>query len=222
MRKYLTFRPRNSKSKRNLLSLIVKNHKKYKETLKKALEVVDQTDAEIREYMHEMAPNEEDEISEESLPEKKVFCEEVKDLVMADAMYEVCERTFGDNEEAKQFDLRPIDLIAYLFIMTDLYGYGRYDFHKNGKRPFFQFFTKYVRPDLKEVRGITRKTMGNRINNDFDCLYLSEEDKKNLPAGLKKHYEHIEKEFQAVCGIFHSTRLGKILKKDRETSTKTR
>ena len=223
MKKYSTFRPRNAKSKRHLLSMILKNHRQYKESLTEALELVNQTDAEVREYMHETASNEEEEeIPTESLPEKKVFCEEIKDHVMADAMYEVCERALGDSKEAKQFDLRPIDLMAYLFIMIDLYGYGRYDFHKNGKRPFFQFFIDFVKPDWDGIRGITRKTMGNRINDDFDCLYLSEAEKKNLPAGVRKHYECIEKDFQTVCGIFHSTRLGKILKKHKETSVKTR
>ena len=202
----------NRVSERTFLVAILTSDEKQREELKKVLAQLDEKDAKIRKRLHEITTEEDDELREPD-PKKKVFRSDIKDNMMADALYEVYEKTLGDSAEAKKhkYDFSPIDLIAFLFIMVDLYHYGRDDFHRNGKRPFFEFFIEKVRPELKNKRGITRETMGNRIRKDFDCLYLSPKDKESLPKGVKTLAKSIESNFQAVCGIFHKTRLGGIL-----------
>jgi len=205
---------RNRESERKFLVAILADDEKKREELKMVLEQLDAQDFKIRRRLQEIRDDEDDELKEIS-PKKKVFRADIKENMMANALCEVYEKTLGDNEEAKSkhYDFKPIDLIAYLYIMVDIYNYGRYDFHKNGKRPFFEFFITKVRPELGVTRGITRETMGNRIRKDFDCLYLSDEDKAKKPTGLQKQYESVKKDFQTICGIFHKTRLGTILKR---------
>lgn len=205
---------RNRESERKFLVAILADDEKKREELKMVLEQLDAQDFKIRRRLKEIRDDEDDELKEIS-PKKKVFRADIKENMMAHALCEVYEKTLGDNEEAKSkhYDFKPIDLIAYLYIMVDIYNYGRYDFHKNGKRPFFEFFITKVRPELGVTRGITRETMGNRIRKDFDCLYLSDEDKAKKPTGLQKQYESVKKDFQTICGIFHETRLGTILKR---------
>ena len=178
------------------------------------LERLAEEDRKIRKRLHDIIADDDDDVVVEPDPKKKVFRQDIKDSMMADAMYEVYEKTLGDNDEArkKNYSFKPIDLMAYLFIMVDICQYGRDDFHKNGKRPFFEFFIEKVKPELKEVRGITRETMGNRIRKDFDCLYLTEDEKAKKPIGFQIHIKSVEKDFQIICGIFHKTRLGTILK----------
>jgi len=205
----------NRESEKTFLVGILTSDEKQREELKKVLAQLDEKDAKIRKRLHEIT-TEEDEVLSEPDPKKKIFRMDIKDKMMADALYEVYENMVGDSEEAKKNkrDFSPIDLIAFLFIMVDLYHYGRDDFHNNGKRPFFEFFIEKVRPELEDKRGITRETMGNRIRKDFDCLYLTSKEKENLPIGMRTHYKSIESNFQTVCGIFHNTRLGKILEKN--------
>ncbi len=201
----------NHEDEKKFLVFILSDNEKKREELISVLERLDEENRKIRKRLHYITAND-DEVIEPN-PKKKVFRQDFKDSMMADAMREVYEKTLGDNKEARKnnYRFKPIDLMAYLFIMVDIYHYGRNDFHKNGKRPFFEFFIEKVRPELKEVRGITRETMGNRIRKDFDCLYLTEDEKANKPIGFQIHIKSIENDFQIICGIFHKTRLGTIL-----------
>ena len=201
----------NRDSEKKFLVLILSDNEKKREELMSVLERLDEQDRKIRKRLHEITTDD-DEVIEPD-PKKKVFRSDIKDSMMADAMYEVYEKTLGDNEEArkKNYSFKPIDLMAFLFIMVDIYHYGRDDFHKNGKRPFFEFFIAKVRPELGEIRGITRETMGNRIRRDFDCLYLTDEEKAKKPLGFQIRIKGVEKDFHTICGIFHKTRLGTIL-----------
>ena len=201
----------NRDSEKIFLVLILSDNEKKREELMSVLERLDEQDRKIRKRLHEITTDD-DEVIEPD-PKKKVFRSDIKDSMMADAMYEVYEKTLGDNEEArkKNYSFKPIDLMAFLFIMVDIYHYGRDDFHKNGKRPFFEFFIAKVRPELGEIRGITRETMGNRIRRDFDCLYLTDEEKAKKPLGFQIRIKSVEKDFHTICGIFHKTRLGTIL-----------
>lgn len=194
------------------LETLLKEDREDRENLMKFVARIDARDAIIQKLLHrkEVSNMEETDITQ---PKKKVFRSDVKDSMMADALYEVYDKVLGNNEKArkKNYGLTPIDLIAYLFVMVDVCRYGRDDFHENGKRPFFDFFIAKVRPELRDVRGITRKTMSNRINWELSCLYLSPEEKNSLPDGLKRQNKSIENKFNTICGIFHTTRLGKML-----------
>ena len=197
---------------KKFLVLILSDNEKKREELKSILKRLDEEDRKIRKRLHDIIADNDNGVTEPN-PKKKVFRRDIKDNMMASAMHEVYEKTLGDSEEAqkKNYSFKPIDLMAYLFIMVDICHYGRDDFHKNGKRPFFEFFIEKVKPELKEVRGITRETMGNRIRKDFDCLYLTENEKAKKPIGFQIHIKSVEKDFQTICGIFHKTRLGTIL-----------
>ena len=185
---------------------ILKRYAEQRKELKRVLAGMDETDAMIRRRLHEIGVNEDEMEAEESPHKRELFRSGISEKLMADAIYEVCDKLLGNNDRIK-----PVDLVAYLFIMVDVYGYGRHDFHRNGKRPFYEFFLEMVRPEWKDVRGMARRTMCNRINEDFSWLYIPEGERKCKPEGLRMMYQEIEREFDAVCGNFHSTRLGRIL-----------
>lgn len=206
--------PNDRNSEKKFLVMILIEDEKQRNELKKLLAQLDKKDAIIRNRLKKITAkaNKED-VLDVTQRKKKVFLQTIPENEMADALYEVYEKILGNNEKAreKNYGLKPIDLIAYLYIMVDIKNYGRYDFHENGKQPFFEFFIEKVRPELKNVHGVTRRTMSNRINQDFSWLYLSPEGKKNKPEKLQKKIEEIEKAFNTICGIFHNTKLGKKL-----------
>lgn len=198
---------------KKFLEMLLARNRKQREELMRALAELDETDVIIRKRLREIGVGSEEVEMDITQRKKKVFRPDIRDGLMADALYEVYEKVMGNNEEAKKknYGLNPIDVIAYLFVMVDINHYGRDDFHCNGKRPFFEFFIDKVRPELRDVHGITRKTMSNRINGALSCLYLSPEERNGLPEGLRRQNKRIENDFNVVCGIFHKTRLGKIL-----------
>ena len=211
-----TSQPQSCASEKKFFVMILEHDEKRCKELERILAGLKEQDAKILKRLHEITVNEaQDDI--EPNPKKKVFRRDIKDTMMAEAMYDVYEKIFGDEAKKKHenYDFSPIDLIAYLFIMVDIHQYGRPDFHYNGKRPFFEFFIENVKPELKGKRGITRETMGNRINKVFDCLYLTSEAKEKQTARTRSLNKRIEDNYQTVCGKFHKTRLGGILQKHK-------
>lgn len=208
--------PNGCASEKKFLVMVLEYDEQRRKKLEEILAGLKEQDAKILKRLHEITVNEaQDDI--EPNPKKKVFRRDIKDTMMAEAMYDVYEKIFGDEAKKKHenYDFSPIDLIAYLFIMVDIHQYGRPDFHYNGKRPFFEFFIENVKPELKGKRGITRETMGNRINKVFDCLYLTSEAKEKQTAKTRSLNKRIEDNYQTICGKFHKTRLGGILQKHK-------
>lgn len=196
-----------------LVSILVENERQ-REELQRLLQRSDAINAILRKRLDEIA-------KEGNTPPKKadttkeVFKDGIQEHLMAEAMREVYDKTTGNGEEAmrRKRIIDPIDLMALLFIMVDIHNYGNDNFHNKGKRPFFIFFTTKVVPELNGKRGISRKTMSNRINTEFSCLYQTDTAKKKLPEGLRFNNMDIERDFYWICGIFHKTKLGTILHK---------
>ena len=188
-----------------MLMGILADNEKRRQLLRQELDLLDGQDARVRRQLHDMAMADEESGARPRSRKKKVFRPDISERMMADILHEVYERVIGGSGKSGKgvCDISPIDLIAYLFIMVDTCHYGRDDFHTNGKRPFFEFFVEKVRPELRGVRGITRETMGNRINKEFDCLYQTAREKERLNEGMRRHNRGIEKNFETVCGIFH-------------------
>lgn len=186
-----------------VLTQILADDERRRKVLTQELGWLDKQDTLVRRALREMVAADEATGAWPEVGKRKVFRHDISERMMADALCEVYEELVGSGR------LSAIDLMAYLFIMVDTHHYGRDDFHTNGKRPFFEFFVERVRPELAGRRGVTRKTMGNRINREFDCLYLTVRERERMSAGMRRRVRNIEENFHAVCGVFHKTALGK-------------
>lgn len=130
---------------------------------------------------------------------------------MADALFEVYEQYRSQNLFCRGF--KPIDLITYMFVMIVVFGYGRMDFRSNGQKPFFDFFKRKVVPNVDSIRGNTRESMGNRLRGKMKYLFPNSTPKNQLPISKRLEAEKAENEFIDVCGNFHKTKYGTILKR---------
>lgn len=184
--------------------VIVKNRleKQKKEVEKQILEIC----ARLRQL-----PGDDEGIKDKSEKKsKRLFKKGIDEDEMADALYEVYAGCRSKN--LFNADFKPIDLIAYLFAMVALKGYGRLDFRSNAKKPFFDFFVKKVAPDLEGVRDNTRESMGNRLRGKLECLFLKHGDRPQMPKSVIQEEERIRSEYEKICGIFHKTQFGRKIK----------
>ena len=193
-------------SERRFLALILIDIEKQKAILEKEV-------SEIRKRMRQLPEDHNDEGQEDELEQdgKSVFNKYIDENHMADALFEVYEQYRSNNLFNKDF--KPIDLIAYMFVMVDRFGYGRLDFRSNAQKPFFDFFKRKVVPDLEGTRGNTRESMGNRLRGRMRYLYPNTPPKSQLLMSKRLVAEKTEKEYIEVCGNFHKTQYGAILKR---------
>jgi len=191
-------------SERRFLAFILIRIKEQQENLNRLA-------SEVRTHIHQL-PEEDWEEEETVNPScKSVFNEYIKEDHMADALFEVYEHYRKNNLFNKE--LKPIDLIAYLFVMVDTFGYGRLDFRSNGQKPFFDYFMKKVVPDMENTRGNTRESMGNRLRGKMKCLYPNTKPLNQLSPNKRLEVIKTKNEFFDVCGNFHKTKYGAFLKR---------
>lgn len=193
-------------SERRFLALILIDIEKQKA-------ILDKQASEIRIRMRQLPEDDDDTNMDESVEtdSRPVFNEYINENYMADALFEVYEHYRSKNLFNKDF--KPIDLVAYLFVMVAIFGYGRIDFRSNAQKPFFDFFKKKVVPDLASTRGNTRESMGNRLRGKMQYLFPNSTPKNQLPTSKRLEAEKAEKEFLEVYGNFHKTKYGAILKR---------
>ena len=191
-------------SERRFLALILIDIEKQKEILEKQA-------SEIRTRMRQL-PEDDDtqEVTEEPV-KKSIFNEYINEDYMADALFEVYEQYRSQNLFCRDF--KPIDLITYMFVMIVVFGYGRMDFRSNGQKPFFDFFKRKVVPNVDSIRGNTRESMGNRLRGKMKYLFPNSTPKNQLPISKRLEAEKAENEFIDVCGNFHKTKYGTVLKR---------
>ena len=211
------FGPYSPATERRFLYVVLKVIEEQEKKLDEQKAILEDQASKVRQRIRELPEEEEGGLDEpEKLFKKRVFHADVDNGHMANALYLVYEHYKKNNKFNNEFKI--IDLIAYLFVMVDILGYGRHDFHVNGKKPFFDFFVSMAVPELEKkdgigTRGITRESMRNRINDKLFCLYPNSTPKSQLPTGEKMRVKQVENEFCDICGNFHKTKYGAILKK---------
>lgn len=207
----------NPATERRFLYIVLKGIEEQEKKLDEQKAILEDQASKVRQRLRELPEEEDGGLDEpEKLFKKHVFHVDIDNGYMANALYLVYEHYKKNNKFNNEFKI--IDLIAYLFVMVDILGYGRHDFHYNGKKPFFDFFVTMAVPELEKkdgigTRGITRESMRNRINDKLLCLYPSSTPKSQLPTGEKIRVKQIENEFCDICGNFHKTKYGTLLKK---------
>lgn len=195
-----------------LISILVTNEE-TRQKLLEALKLLDKRDNIVLMRLNRIPHKHDGVVSiHKSLP-KKLFHEKIEEDKMAVALFDVYEKMLGNSAMRKgvHYDFKPVELIAYLFMVVALCHYGRYEFEKNGKKPFFDFFIKKVRVELYGKHGVTRRTMTNHVNALAGWLFLTDEEKSRKPKPVQNSNKYIEKNYKTVSGIFHNTKYGKWL-----------
>ena len=198
-----------------LLVTILLNDGKARKQLYEVLKILDQREGAIRKRLNQLS-HEDDMAASMRKPEPKMlFHENIDEDELAAALLEVYDKMIGNSAQRKGAiaDFKPAELMAYLFMVIALHHYGHYEFEKNGKKPFYEFFIDKVTPDLYGKRGVTRKTMSNYVKPLAEWMLLSDEDKAKLPKPVQNINKGIEKKYNLVCGNFHNTAYGKKLAK---------
>lgn len=200
---------------KQLLVEILVNDGKTRKQLYAALEILDQREGAIRKRLNQLSHGEDVTDSIREPKPKMLFHENIDEDKLAAALLEVYDKMIGNSAQRKGniADFKPAELMAYLFMVIALNHYGRYEFEKNGKQPFFEFFIEKVTPDLYGKRGATRKTMSNHVKPLAEWLLLTDEDKVKQPKPVQNINKGIEKKYDLVCGNFHNTAYGKKLEK---------
>ena len=178
----------------------------------RVLEMLDLKEADIRKRINQLDHEGGVKTNIKEPPPRMIFRKGIDEDQMASAMYEVYDKMLGNSAKRKNvhYDYKPIELMAYLFMVVALHPYGRYDFKKNGKKPFFEFFIAKVCRELYGKRGMTRRSLSTHVKT-LEWLYLTEEEKLKRPAPVQNSQKSIEKNYETVCGIFHKTKYGKWL-----------
>lgn len=99
---------------------------------------------------------------------------------------------------------KPIDLIAYLFILVEWERLGNCIFSEKCKKPFFEYINEKV---LVEKIGKTERTFYNRLTltmNDFRNNLMKEPASSKFKGECWKR-DFFIKDFLKVLEIFHGT-----------------
>ena len=205
--------PHNDEEERELLVAILAKDGKTRKMLLEVLEMLDMKEADIRKRINQLDHEGGAKMNiNEPLP-RMIFHKRIDENQMAAAMYEVYDKMLGNSAKRKNahYDYKPIELMAYLFMVVALCHYGRYEFKKNGKKPFFEFFMAKVCLELYGKRGVTCRTLNTYVNTLADWFYLTDEEKSKKPAPVQNSKRSLEKQYKIVCRIFHNTKYGKWL-----------
>lgn len=194
-------------SDRRFLVFILKGNKRQQDMLEMQLMAIKEQNLQIEKRLRQLS------VSQEETPvKKKLFHCNIQEDEMAHALWEVY--SYYDKESKFTTEFQPIDLMAYLFVMLAVYGYGRDDFRQNAKQPFFDFFIKKVAPELEGMKRINRKTMGNRINDELAFLFEQQAPERPMSINERINRKKKENQFVEICDFFHKkTKYGLSLKK---------
>lgn len=201
--------PYNNNEERDMLVAILLEDGEMRKRLLTALEVLDRRDGRIHKRLNEI----DNKVKIHEPQPKMIFDERIEEVQMIASLSDVYDKMLGNSAKRKNvhYDLKPVELMAYLFIVIARCHYGRYEFEKNGKQPFFNFFIEKVVPELYGKRGVTRKTMSNYVKPLADWLLLSDDERAKKPKPVQNGNRGIEKMYETVCGNFHNTKYGKWL-----------
>lgn len=126
----------------------------------------------------------------------------------------IFQKFFGalPTERLEGYYAKPIDLIAYFFILVEWERLGNCIFSEKCKKPFFEYINKRV---LIEGIGKTERTFYNRLThtmNDFRCNLMKEPASSSFRGECWKR-DFFIKDFLKVIAIFHATEYYKELAK---------
>ena len=118
----------------------------------------------------------------------------------------IFQKFFGalPTERLDGYYAKPIDLIAYFFILVEWERLGNCIFSEKCKKPFFEYINEKV---LVEGIGKTERTFYNRLThtmNDFRCNLMKEPASSNFRGECWKR-DFFIKDFLKVLAIFHAT-----------------
>lgn len=197
-------------SERQFLAVVLKRIDEQRKAL-------DSQEQEVRERIRQLPPDDDDQDSNVEQEEKKkkeeskpLFHEKIDEEKMAKALFEVYERYRNGKMFCKTF--KPVDLMAYMFVMIARCGYGNEHFKTCGQSRFCEFFVQKVVPELRDVRGNTRKSMCNRLVGRLKNLLPGAPNKILLKGKALSDYEISKEKYDEIYGFFQETEYGKYLK----------
>lgn len=133
----------------------------------------------------------------------KPFVDENK---LSDCFYGIYQKFFGalPTERLEGDYKKPIDLIAYLFVLVEWEKLGNYTFSEKCKKPFFEYINKKV---VIDKIGMTERTFHNRVTRTMDDFRnkLSTEPISSKFKGECWKNDLFIKDFLKVLEIFHGT-----------------
>ena len=144
--------------------------------------------------------------TEIAIPVYCIFKPFVDENKLSDCFYCIYQKFFGalPTEKLEGDYNKPIDLIAYLFVLVEWEKLGNYTFSEKCKKPFFEYINKKV---VIDKIGMTERTFHNRVTrtlDDFRNKLSTEPISSKFKRECWKNDLFI-KDFLKVLGIFHGT-----------------
>ena len=141
-----------------------------------------------------------------AIPTYCIFKPFVDENKLSDCFYCIYQKFFGalPTEKLEGDYNKPIDLIAYLFVLVEWEKLGNYTFSEKCKKPFFEYINKKV---VIDKIGMTERTFHNRVTRTLDDFRnkLSTEPVSSKFKGECWKNDFFIKDFLKVFEIFHGT-----------------
>lgn len=168
--------------------------------IKKQAEIAKELD-DIRAELAALLPED-----DERPPVFNLFQPFVDEDKLSDCFNYIFQKFFGTlpTERLEGYYAKPIDLIAYMFILVEWERLGNCIFSEKCKKPFFEYINEKV---LVEKIGKTERTFYNRLTltmNDFRNNLMKEPASSKFKGECWKR-DFFIKDFLKVLGIFHGT-----------------
>lgn len=157
--------------------------------------------ADFGKKIHDALPDD-----ETGIPVYNLFRPFVDENKLSDCFLYIFQKFFGalPTETLDGYYKKPIDLIAYLFILVEWERLANYIFSEKCKKPFFEFVKEKV---LVEKLDTTERTFHNRLTvtmGDFRNNLMKEPISSNF-KGERWKKDFFIKDFLKVVEIFHGT-----------------
>ena len=157
--------------------------------------------ADFGKKIHDALPDD-----ETGIPVYNLFRPFVDENKLSDCFLCIFQKFFGalPTETLDGYYKKPIDLIAYLFILVEWERLANYIFSEKCKKPFFEFVKEKV---LVEKLDTTERTFLNRLTvtmGDFRNNLMKEPISSNF-KGERWKKDFFIKDFLKVVEIFHGT-----------------